>query len=358
MKNKIKDVLVEKGISQKTLAGMIGMSEVGISKAINGSASKGTLEKVSAALGVPFSDLVDEPILYAKYTSDKTPLKFGDLEVACYVLNNGQRVFSGRGIQKAIGFTSKSGQWMNSFCNLPGLSTYLKAGDNSISTKLSNPIQFKRKDAGGSQSMTYGFEATLLVDICTAIIEADNAGDFNDPGIVKCAKAIIVAVAKTGIIALVDEATGYNQEKSRAKDELQKFLNAFLNEEASKWVKTFDDYFFEDLYKMHDWSWMKAAKKPGVVGIWINDLVYQRIGPMVLPELQERNPTVGNGHRKYKHHQFLSSDVGIPKLKKHIESLHTLAIASNYNWAMFKVLVNRVHPQQEQQLDLFTDFDF
>lgn len=63
----------------------------------------------------------ENKILVAKYGSDKTPLRLGNLEIPCYVLDNGMRVFSGRGIQKAIGYDSKSGQWMNSFCKMDGV---------------------------------------------------------------------------------------------------------------------------------------------------------------------------------------------------------------------------------------------
>ena len=118
MKNNIKEILKKKGITQKELAAMIGMSEVGISKAINGSATHVTLDKIAKALNVSKEDLYDQNILLARYGSDKTPLKLGELEIPCYVLENGMRVFSGRGIQKALGYESKSGQWMKSFCNI------------------------------------------------------------------------------------------------------------------------------------------------------------------------------------------------------------------------------------------------
>lgn len=361
MENKIKQLISELGISQKDLAGKVGMTEAGISRAINGSASRKTIAKIAEFLNVDEELLIPENLPYAKYGSDRTYIPFGDIQVPCYVLNTGQRVLSGRGMQKAIGSTSQSGEWLQRFALNQSLEMFFCEGENSIRDRLANPIIFKRKNAGGSQTDTFGYEATLLIDICTAVLDAYRAGVYNDTKIIISAEGIIKAVAKVGIIALVDEATGYDKEKNRAKNELQRFLNEFLNEEASKWVKTFDDLFFEDLYRMHNWSWVKTAKKPGVVGTWINDLVYQRIGPMVLSGLQERNPTNEKGNRRYKHHQFLTPDVGAPTLKKHIDSLHTLAVASGHNWLLFKKLVNRVHPLKEQQLELFDldapDFD-
>ena len=238
--------------------------------------------------------------------------------------------------------------------NTPALKDYFYAGENSIADRLNNPVKFRRRDAGGSQLDTYGYEATLLIDICSIILDANRAGAFNDEQIVFNSDVIIRSVAKVGIIALVDEATGYNKEKTRAKDELQKYLNTFLREEASKWVKVFDDTFFEDLYKMHNWSWAQTSKRPGIIGTWINDIVYQRIGPMILAELQQRNPSE-NGRRKIKHHQLLTEEVGIPKLRQHLNSLHVIAVVSNYKWPIFMHNVDKAFPKQYQQLEMFED---
>lgn len=96
---------------------MTGMSEAGISKALSGSATKGTVKKIAEALGVDEQDLIEEDIPYAKYSADKTPLKLGAVEIPCYVLNNGMRVFSGRGLQKALGADNSSGTWLSKFVN-------------------------------------------------------------------------------------------------------------------------------------------------------------------------------------------------------------------------------------------------
>ena len=82
--------------------------------------------------------------------------------------------------------------------------------------------------------MTYGYDATLLIDICSAIIDANRAGVYPNDNLVTHADIIIRAVAKTGIIALVDEATGYDKAKERAKNELQNYLKVFLSKEVSR----------------------------------------------------------------------------------------------------------------------------
>ena len=347
MKNKIKDVLKEKGMSQKELADKIGVSEVGLSKSINGNTSKQMLEKISDALSVTVDELlVKEQVLSAEFGSDKTPLKLGGLELPCYVLENGMRVFSGRGIQNAIGAKSTSGAWIGRFINSKPIQMNLPAG---VFDRLNNPIPFKRNNAGGSQSITYGYEATLLIDLCNAIIDAGNDRRFEiEEEYVKNATIIVRAVAKVGIIALVDEATGYDKEKNRAKDELQRYLKQFISQEAAKWVKTFDDSFFEMMYKLHNWSWSKTHKHPGIVGYWINDIVYERLGPIVLTELKKAREVSGKG----KLHQYLTTDIGHPKLKEHLASVQTLAKACDYNLMRFTQMLDTALPKRFQQMSL------
>lgn len=309
---------------------------------------------------------MENKVLKAKYGSDKTPLQLGELSIPCYVLEDGTRVFSGRGIQKILGSTATSGKWLEKFVNSDEISPYLavkKTGISSVLDKLSSPIKFYRPSAGGSQSETYGYEVTLLIDICDAIISSSETGKFNDESIIKNANIIIRAVAKVGIIALVDEATGYDKEKKRAKDELQKFLTQFLSDEASKWVKTFEDSFFEMIYKMRGWNWNMTNKRPGVVGQWINNIVYERIAPLTLSTLNDKNPKNEKGYRKDKHHQFFTEDIGKPKLKEYLASVEALGRASNYNWDIFMELLDRAFPKQPQKIidieieEIKDDFD-
>lgn len=353
MENRIKEIIKEQGISQKELAKMVGMSEPGLSNAINGSATKETLKKVADVLKVDISELIKEEGLYAKYSAEKTPLKLGEIEVPCYVLNNGQRVFSGRCIQKLLGSESTSGAWLSKFISNPSIASTLSTG---VLQQFNFPIKFKRNGAGGSQSETYGYEATILVDLCTAIIDAfERPGTNINETYYKEANIILRAVAKTGIIALVDEATGYDKAKERSKNELQSWLAKYINSEADKWVKMFPDSFFEDIYKMRGWNW---DCKPRYIGKIINDIVYERIAPFILEEIKKKNPKLASGNRKYKFHQFLTSEEGKPLLKQHLAILHSFALAADFNWGRFMSLLDRAHPKQYQELAAFEEMDF
>lgn len=294
--------------------------------------------------------------MVAKYGSDKTPLRLGNLEIPCYVLDNGMRVFSGRGIQKAIGYDSKSGQWMNSFCKMDGVSSYLCAGDNSISERLSKPIKFKRNNAGGSQSTANGYEVTLLVDICSAIIDANRAGVFDNDVIVRNADIIIRSVAKVGIIALVDEATGYQYE--RENDELQKILKAYISEELLPWQKRFPDIFYKELFRLNGWDYTVNGikKRPGIIGKWTNTFIYEELPNGVLEELKKKTPKSESGNRTNRYHQLLTTDIGEPNLEKQINKVITLFQVSD-NMKQFCDNFKKMKMRQIGQMELPFEFD-
>ncbi|WP_288861282.1 P63C domain-containing protein [uncultured Bacteroides sp.] len=298
----------------------------------------------------------ENKILVAKYGSDKTPLRLGNLEIPCYVLDNGVRVFSGRGIQKAIGYDSKSGQWMNSFCKMDGVSSYLCAGDNSISERLSKPIKFKRNNAGGSQSTANGYEVTILVDICSAIIDANRAGVFNNDVIVQNADIIIRSVAKVGIIALVDEATGYQHD--RENDELQKILKAYISEELLPWQKRFPDIFYKELFRLNGWDYTVNGikKRPGIIGKWTNTFVYEELPNGVLEELKKKTPKSESGNRTNRYHQLLTTDIGEPNLEKQINKVITLFQVSD-NMKQFCENFRKMKMRQIGQSELPFEFD-
>lgn len=59
MRFRILELCKEAGINQTELAEKIGLSRVGLSKAINGNPTVDTLERIAAALNVPISTLFE-----------------------------------------------------------------------------------------------------------------------------------------------------------------------------------------------------------------------------------------------------------------------------------------------------------
>ena len=99
------------------------------------------------------------------------------------------------------------------------------------------------------------------------------------------------ALAHVGIIALVDEATGYQD--VRARNALNEILEQFIADELRRWTKLFPDEFYRQMFRLRGWEWkvQSIKQRPGVVGNYTNDLVYQRLAPGVLDELRRKDPS-------------------------------------------------------------------
>lgn len=282
-------------------------------------------------------------------------LDLNGLKIPCYVLEDGRRVLSTTGMQKALKITSEN----SSDRSATRLAQILSARNiNRCIPDINIAATYKPFPCFLGNRKISAYDAMILPELCEIMLRVRDCSAENNEDLGVRQKAMIAqcdiiirALAKVGIIALVDEATGYQEDKNRAKDELQKFLNQFLNEEASKWVKTFDDGFFEMIYKMRGWNWSNIHKRPAVVGQWINDIVYKRLGPGVLEELKTRNPKNEKGYKPKKDHQFLSKDLGKPKLKEHLAAIEALGRASDYDWDKFKEMLDKALPVQDKLYD-------
>jgi len=288
--------------------------------------------------------------LRATHGSADRPLKIGDLEIPCYVLENGTRVLSGRGVQTALGLGQRHGALLKGFLSRNNLIPYI---NNKLAMALSEPIRFIRPGRGGK--LAVGHEATVLVDICDAVLLARKDGVLKGKQlfIAEQCESLTRAFAKVGIIALVDEATGYQEIRDRRA--LQAILEKVLTEEKLKWAKTFPDEFYKQIFKLKGWAYpTPGGRRPGVVGHYTNDIVYKRLHPGVMKKLRELNPTTESGRRKDKHFQFFTEDYGSPELKDHIKNLIFLMSASP-DWDTFKKLLKRAAPKMGDTIEMFED---
>jgi hypothetical protein len=92
-----------------------------------------------------------------------------------------------------------------------------------------------------------------------------------------------------------------------------------------------------------------------VVAHYTRDLVYERIGPGLLEELEHKSPKDERGNRRNKLHQWLTEDIGDPMLAQHLHSLimfQRLAIANGYGWQRFLNMVDQVLPKRGSTLAL------
>ena len=278
----------------------------------------------------------------------KGTLKIGS-GLPCFVLDDGRRVISGRGLTKVIGMKGR-GQ------GTARIAALIKRKDSRFSD-LALAIQDPILIDSGAPLPTQGYEAPLLVDLCEAMLDLRDAGLLKTEEELRYADACYIltkAFAKTGIVALVDEATGYQE--VRPKDALQLYLEKVIRKELAAWAKKFPDEFYENIYKLKGWTWPGMKKnRYSVVAHYTRDLVYERIAPGLLQELERKTPPNEKGQRPNKLHQWLTEEVGDPMLAQHLYSVimfQRLAINSGFGWHRFVNMVDKVLPKRGNTLEL------
>ena len=286
------------------------------------------------------------------------PLIIGDIEIDCYVLEDETRVLSQRGMHKSLGVVrggprspTKSslgkskggGDELPRFASQEWLAPYI--GVDSMFA-LKSPISFKINEGLAA----YGYPAKLLVDICDAMLEAEKQGATTprQEPILDRARMLIRGFATVGIIALVDEATGY--QRIREERALATILEKFIAKELQPWAKTFPYDFYEHIFRLNGWGRPSGNKRPQIIGHYTNDLVYERIAPGVLDELREKNPIVyPSGERRHRHHQWFTPEIGHPKLKEHLAAVIAL-MKTSASWSSFMIKLNQAFPKLNSTL--------
>jgi len=234
-------------------------------------------------------------------------LSLGGTSCVVYVLDSRKRVMAQREVVRLLTGNAQG----NLERYLQGLRHYLKPDEI-----IEQTIQFK---IPGTQYKGTGYEATLLLDICDAYLRARDAGTLasNQMDLAKKAEIITRACAKVGIIALIDEATGYQE--FRQKQELQLKLQAFIAEDLQEWAVMFQPEFWFELARLEGVHYSPRSR-PLRWGKYIMAFVYDAIDGDVGKELRRKNP---DPHFKQNHHQWMK-EFGKQKVHDQIERVITI----------------------------------
>lgn len=287
-------------------------------------------------------------------------IKIGEITIPCAVLPDKTRVLSERAITKAFGGKRGGSHWKRMKENPDGanLPVFLSAKniipfiDNDLQAGLARRRPYKTKVGGGAG---HGIEAALLPKICNALLKVRDAHveHPSQSAIIAQADIIMRGLAEIGIIALVDEATGYIDEKD--KTEYRDLFREFIRKECREWEKEFPEQFTDMIYKLYGLTKGKPGKHPQFFGRFIRKYIY---GPLagsngtLLQMLDEKNPVVyANGGRRHKMHQFLTDAVGLPAVRAHIWQVVGIGNASSTKEA-FEKGIKLAFPQVGDQLDL------
>jgi hypothetical protein len=236
----------------------------------------------------------------------------GDTGVECYVLDTKERVLSLRTVVKAIAGTDsgKLGDYIGVNALKPFINSELVLGET---------VEF---NLPGTQYRGRGIKAEAFIEICNAYVNALKANALDTERqreIAIQASILLSSCAKVGLIALIDEATGYQVE--REGDALQVKLRAFIAEELRGWEKTFPDELWEEFGRLTNWQG-SLKLRPKWWGKLVLELIYDALDPDIAAHLKKNMPPPRQGQN---YHQWLTQDVGLKALISHIHQIIGIA---------------------------------
>lgn len=226
-------------------------------------------------------------------------IDLGGDEIDVYVLSSGERVIAMRSAVRSI--TNTDGGDLETYIGAASLKSYLNKD-----LILEQSLQFS---IPGTQFAGRGITTEHFELICRGYVQALYEGaaltDRQREIAIKCA-VLTAGLTRTGLDALIDEATGYQYE--RAEDALQVKLRAFIAEELRAWEKTFPDELWEEFGRLTKWKGALHSR-PKWWGKLVIELIYDTLDPDVAEYLKANKPEQGvHWHRQ------LTANLGVRQL--------------------------------------------
>jgi hypothetical protein len=290
-------------------------------------------------------------------------VKLPGFELPCAVLQDGRggvrRIFSERGLSEAFTHV-RSGSEFRKRREQPEEAPRLPVFINDTVAaylapaaleRLSKPVRYRMQEDNWAIP-AWGVDAELLADICDAYLAAREDGALRSAAWLRKAAAaekLTRALAKVGVAALIDEATGFQVERDR--EELQRLLAKYVTEEFRPWTSMYPTAFYAEMFRLRNITTDDVRKRPAYFGKLTNNIVYDRLMPGMLERLKEVNPSDENGRRARKHHQHLTNNVGVQHLREHLSGLLFLMRSSN-SWDDFMRRLDRAAPRRNETLAL------
>ena len=250
-------------------------------------------------------------------------ITLGENALQCYVLEDGTRILSGRGMQETLMMVDTAdgkqtaGTRLGRYLNQKSLETFIYQGKDAD--------HYEPLECYDGNTKINGYEANILVDICEAFLKARKSIKLSPRQqiIADQCEILVRGFARIGLVALIDEATGYQYERERF--ELQKVLTAYVSEEVLKWQLTFTDEFYKEIFRLwkQPFTPSNIRKRPPFIANITIKYVYEQLPDGVLEKIKELTPRTERGYR-YRLHQSLTEEVGREHLKKQIHEVTAL----------------------------------
>lgn len=235
-------------------------------------------------------------------------LPIGEIELDCVVLDSGERILTATSIFEAFGRARKG---MNARLEIEGTALppfvaakNLKPYINQTLIDRTRLVQYL--DGGRVKT---GYVATLLPAMCGVYLAArrvDGVLVESQQKLATQAEIITTALSMVGIDALVDEATGYQLD--RTHDALRMLLSKYIAEGLQQWILTFPNSFFAELDRLYGNARTTARNRPQYYGKFINKYIYEPMENGYLKRKLDELNILPDGRRKAKFHQWLGAD--------------------------------------------------
>lgn len=235
------------------------------------------------------------------------------LDVA--VLDTGKRVITHSGVFRALGRDPRGNariEGVPAFMDAKNLQPFV----DSALREYMEKIQYIGLDG----RVYEGYDARIVPNVCDLYLKAREKGAIetaNQQATAQQAEIVMRGIATVGVIALVDEATGFQYQ--RKADALAEILEAFIAKELRPWVRTFPQDYYQGLCRLYDMPFPPKkgdTKFPSFFGTLTNNIIYDRIAPGLRPALKAE----AKKHEKAgRMHQSLSGDRGVSALREHMK---------------------------------------
>lgn len=271
-------------------------------------------------------------------------------DVDCYVLDDAQKtaVVSSRGMARALGLSALSGgAAFSSFLSSQTMSGFV---DDELRQKLSQPINFQWRADGSEQAPISGngYDATVLIDVCLAVIESEKEGKLQKrhAKIASQAHVILNASAKSGIRGLVYALAGYNP----TAEEVIAAFKKYVSEEARKYEKEFPPELYDEWYRLYQIPVIDGPGRPWYFKKLTVNHVYTPLAKSNgrILELVRASKSKG-GDRRAKLFQFLN-EVGTRALRFHLGRLVEMAQGSQTKAEYEAKIVKRFGGEEQMEL--------
>lgn len=232
--------------------------------------------------------------------------------IDCYVLDDGRRVVSQRGVVRALTDGGREGGNLGAYlAKMPNEYGHLATGAE---------IVFVRHDGG----IAHGRDAQWLVDLLRAYDEADDLGllHHTQRHLARNARKILRALAGVAMVSLIDEATGY--QAIRQAGELSFIFRAILLESQQAWDLMWPPEFVDAIVRLHGERY-DGGPQPRWLASTYDKLYHLILGDEVVAELKRRNPDPKFGTN---HHQWLTPEAR-EVLRRNIPTVVALANTSS-----------------------------